>query len=87
MPVSLAIAETKVRTKLTMEIAKKRPDGVYRFKDEQELDAYLSQLPTEEIFGINARRAQRLRARHIHTGLDLSALQLLYTFSADRNLV
>lgn len=71
VPVSLAIAETKVMTKLAMLISKKRADGVYAFKNEEELDAYLAQLRTEEIFGISTRRAQRLRAGGIYTGLEL----------------
>lgn len=69
IPVSVALAPTKVISKIAMEAAKRRSDGVYALHDEGEVDAMLAQMSVDEVWGINTRLGARL-AGTVKSALD-----------------
>jgi DNA polymerase V len=58
-------------TKLAADQGKLRPDGLYAFADEAQLDEVLAQTALEDIWYIAANRARRLRELGIANGLAL----------------
>jgi DNA polymerase V len=85
IPTSVGIASTKVLAKIAGGIAKRRPDGVFALGDmeipgdepqagfghEKDVDIVLGETPVEQVWGIAAGLAGRLRAKGIRTALDL----------------
>lgn len=71
IPISVGIAPTKTLAKVANELAKTRPAGVVVLAEEAAIDAALAGLDVADVWGIGPRRAERLRAAHIHTALDL----------------
>lgn len=76
IPVSVGIGPTKVLAKTANEVAKKNPlfGGVLSFLEltDGEREAYLAQVPVEDLWGIGRKSAPKLIQRGIATAADLS---------------
>jgi DNA polymerase V len=70
VPVSIGVAATKALSKVAMEVAKERPDGVYALSDETEIDTRLSQMRVEDLWGISSGFARRLAAGQVRSALE-----------------
>ena len=78
VPVSIGLAATKVRSKLAADYAKRMPDGVRAFDNEQELERILAMTPCSAIWYIGEARARQLRAHFdIYNGLQLMRADLV----------
>lgn len=69
IPVSIGVAPTKALSKVAMEVAKERADGVYALHDESESDALLAQMRVDDLWGISSRFRQRL-AEKVRSALE-----------------
>lgn len=82
IPTSVSIAPTKTLSKIAHELAKKHPEhrDVISLAQmaESELDRLLAEVDIEEVWGIGARYAQRLRLHGIHTARDLKYADLAW---------
>ncbi len=74
LPVSIGLGATKVLSKVAMETAKQRADGIYALYDEDEIDAILAEMAVDEVWGINIRLAARLAGTKRSPGPVRSAL-------------
>lgn len=76
IPVSVGIGPTKVLAKTANEVAKKNPlfGGVLSFLDltEKQREAYLVQVPVEDVWGIGWKSAPKLVKKGIKTAADLA---------------
>ena len=70
IPVSIGVASTKVLSKVAMEVAKARSDGVYALFDEDEIDTHLSKMRVDDLWGISSRFAQRLATERVRSALE-----------------
>jgi DNA polymerase V len=73
IPVSVGIAPTKTLAKVANHLAKQAPaaGGVWSMADPREQTAVLTRLDVQDIWGIGARLAMRLKRAGIATALDL----------------
>ncbi len=69
IPCGIGFAPTKTLAKIANHIAKKRPEGVFVLPDDAA--PILSQLPTDEVWGVGRRLAPKLRAARIITAQQL----------------
>lgn len=72
IPVSIGIGKTKTLSKVANDIAKKDhpSSGVFFFKDPEDVERVLKELPVEEIWGIGSRLKERLASHGILTALE-----------------
>ncbi len=71
IPVSVGIAQTKVLAKVAVHIAKKHTKaGVFMFDDENLIRRALNVFAVEDLWGVGAKTAQKLKAVGIHTALQ-----------------
>lgn len=72
--VSIGVGATRTLAKIANHIAKARKEygGAFSLaRPEAEIDRVLARIPVEEIWGVGRRQARKLRARAVHTALDL----------------
>jgi DNA polymerase V len=70
--VSFCAANTKTQSKVGMNIAKKRKEGVYVFINEELITSYLKYFPVQEIWGIGRASAAKLKAIGVDTAWKLA---------------
>lgn len=70
IPVSIGISTTKTLSKLAAVRAKKRADGVHILIEENEINAYLKDLPVTEIWGIGRKMGEHLNRLGVLSALD-----------------
>jgi len=73
IPVSVGIATTKTLAKIANDLAKQSNSGVFDLT--QEVEAVLSAIAVEEVWGIGRRYAQSLQAQGITTALQLQQVE------------
>lgn len=73
IPVSMGIASTKVLAKIANRICKKRkiPGHVFNLGSAEHIEAVLSSVPIEDVWGIGRRWAEKLQSQGIYTAYDL----------------
>lgn len=76
IPTSIGIAPTKTLAKIAGNIAKKLPDGVFDMTDPVLRDRVLQKTDIIDIWGINTRTANKLRAIGVHTALQLRDMDI-----------
>ncbi|MBS0656277.1 MAG: Y-family DNA polymerase [Verrucomicrobia bacterium] len=74
IPASIGVSSTKTLAKVATHFAKPRKDGVCVLEEEKR-EACLARLPVGEIWGVGARIAAKLKAKHIYTALQLAQMQ------------
>ena len=77
IPISVGFAPTKALAKVANKIAKKFPDrtgSVFVMDDEQKRIKALKWLAIEDVWGIGAQHAKRLRAVKVNTAYDFTQL-------------
>jgi DNA polymerase V len=77
VPVSIGIATSKTLAKLASDRAKKVPGlegSLALIGPGSPTDAYLAQMPVQDIWGVGWKLAPKLKAEGVHTALDLRQL-------------
>lgn len=78
IPVCVGFGKTKTLAKLANHLAKTFVDlnGVYSFYENVRLRASLGLVPIDQVWGIGAVNAKKLKGDGVHTALDLASLPL-----------
>lgn len=78
IPVCVGFGKTKTLAKLANHLAKTFEDlnGVYSFYENERLRASLGLVPIDQVWGIGAVNAKKLKGDGVHTALDLASLPL-----------
>jgi DNA polymerase V len=71
IPVSIGVGKTKTLAKVANDLAKNKPQGIFSFSTEEEVNDALKDLPVEEIWGIGSRLGKTLDSYGICTALEL----------------
>lgn len=71
IPVSVGIASTKVLTKVATSLAKKNREGVFVIDDQTDMQALLSSMKVEDIWGIGRQSALKLHILGIRNAWQL----------------
>ncbi len=73
VPCGVGFAATRTLAKIANHAAKKMPDGVFAMPENAEArDAFLADLPINEVWGVGRRLAPRLFRAGVRTALDLA---------------
>lgn len=73
VPVSAGIGKTKTLAKLAMEVAKKKPEGLYFLKPDD--DKVFKSYPAADVWGVGPQYRAKLEKRGIITAYDLKKME------------